>query len=72
MFWYLALGMAISLIVIDGLAGETPAAGKIMAGGVISMLCIVPLGMHFIGTRHSEEELASLLDFISSHVETGD
>jgi len=58
--WYLFLALFAGLIG-HGWDGATV--------GIFSILLVAPLGLHAVGSRRSEEELADLLDFLSQHAE---
>lgn len=67
--WYLFLALVVAWLIGNGWAPELTGGDRAMALGIIAILLIAPLGLHAVGTRRSEEELGSLLDFLFQHVE---
>jgi hypothetical protein len=71
LFWYSLLG-GVTLVML-GLVGEKnpDLAGRdlvIFSVGLIAMF-IIPLVLHYIGTRNSEQELGYMLNFLAEHAD---
>jgi multisubunit Na+/H+ antiporter MnhG subunit len=57
------------VLLANGWAPEISGDGKAMAIAILAVLLIAPVGLHFIGTSRSEDELDDLLGFLSEHSE---
>jgi len=71
LFWYSLLG-GVTLVML-GLVGEknSDLAGRdlvIVSVGLIAMF-IIPLVLHYIGTRNSDQELGYMLNFLAEHAD---
>ena len=69
--WYSVLG-GVTLVML-GLVGERnpDLTGRdlvIVSGGLIAMF-ILPLVLHYIGTRNSDQELGDMLNFLAEHAD---
>tara|TARA_Y100000815_G_scaffold117620_2_gene106159 strand:+ start:318 stop:596 length:279 start_codon:yes stop_codon:yes gene_type:complete len=69
LLWYLFLTRVADIVVADGWDPDMTSVDKVMAVGVIGLLLVAPLGLHAVGTRNSDEELADLVGFLSQQVE---
>ncbi|HEX8214123.1 MAG TPA: hypothetical protein VF582_01480 [Allosphingosinicella sp.] len=69
LLWYLFLTFVVAGLIRNGWASGVTGGNKAMTIGIFAILLVAPLGLHAVGTRRSEEELADLLDFLSQHVE---
>jgi hypothetical protein len=69
LIWYLFLAFfAVGFLANSG-ASEFTGGDKAMAVAILAMLFVAPVGLHAVGTRRSEEELAEMLDFLCRHAE---
>ncbi|MGB7656602.1 MAG: hypothetical protein WBL74_14100 [Novosphingobium sp.] len=69
LFWYSLLISVAAAFIGQVWAPEITGGDKVMAIGIVMILLAAPLGLHAVGTRDSEEELAIILDFLAKHVE---
>lgn len=67
-FWYAFLAL-ITLVFVGNATGNVPAQDLAFILAVIAALFVLPLGMHYFGTRNSDEELNELLDFLEREAE---
>lgn len=67
--WYFFLALVAAALLANGWAPGVPGGDKAMAIAIFLMLLVAPVGLHAVGTRRSEEELADLLDFLAEHAE---
>ena len=69
LFWYLFLAVVAVGLVAKGWAPGITGGDKAMAGAIFAVLLVAPLGFHAIGTRHSEDDLDDLINFLAQHGE---
>lgn len=67
--WYLFLSLVGVVLIGNGWAPDMTSAEKAMAVGTIVLLLVVPIVLHAVGTRRSDDELATILDFVSSNID---
>ncbi|QDH33904.1 hypothetical protein E2E27_05890 [Porphyrobacter sp. YT40] len=66
--WYLFLTLVGAVLIGNGWAPDITSAEKAMAVGITGLLLVVPIVLHAVGTRRSGDELAAILDFVSSNI----
>lgn len=69
LFWYLFLFFFAATLSMGHWAPEVTAGDKMTIVAMLVGFVIAPLLLHAFGTRGSETELNSLLDFLSQHAE---
>ena len=65
LFWYLFIALFVAMSSAANWAPEITVGDKEMVFFMLGGLAVAPLGLHAVGTRHSDKELNSLLDFLS-------
>ena len=68
--WYSFLIIAVAAVVTKGWSSNLADSDKAMVAAIYLGLLVAPLGLHAIGTRNSEDELAALTAFLTEHAET--
>ena len=69
-FWYLFLAIFAAVLLTVGTDPPLHGTERLFPVVIIGGLAIVPMFMHVIGTRRSEEELDELIDFLRHVAET--
>lgn len=67
--WYLFLCLCAVLVLSNGSRIDFAASDTTLFTLIFAILSVTPIGLHVIGTRHSEKELADLLNFLAKHAE---
>ena len=69
-FWYSFLTFVVVSMFSGDLNPELTTADFAFIIAILAALLIAPFGLHVVGTRNSDSELAELLDFLAEHAET--
>ena len=69
LFWYFFLAFAAVGFLANAWAPRVTGADNALAAAVLAVLLAAPVGLQAVGTRHSEEELSKLLDFLFQYAE---
>jgi hypothetical protein len=65
LFWYLFLVFIAVALLANDWAAELTGRDKAMAVAIVAVFLVAPVGLHAVGTRRSDEELADLMDFLT-------
>ena len=65
LFWYSFLGLSLLTLLFADMNPALAASDHAFVSAGFALFAVFPLGLHYYGTRRSDEELTYLLDFLA-------